>query len=127
MPARESPAPKSQDAAVTVRLSRDQLERIDRWIAGQKRVAGRAEAVRRLAELGLDHAGVSSKARKSGRGAEQAAGMASDMIDHLGDQSATREDREQRKKRLVKGPSEFREMRKKHDDDARRRKRSDRD
>jgi len=42
--------------------------------------------------------------------------MASDTIDHLEDQSATREDREQRKRRLVKGPSEFREMRKKRSD-----------
>jgi len=47
--------------------------------------------------------------------------MAGDMIDHLEDRSATREDREQRKTRLLKGPREFREMRKKHDD-ARRKK-----
>jgi hypothetical protein len=43
------------------------------------------------------------------------------MIDYLGDRSATREDREQRKRRLVKGPPEFREMRKQHGD-ARRKK-----
>ena len=70
---------------------------------------------------GLDNAGVSSKAEKPSHSAEQAAGMAGDMIDYLGDRSATREDREQRKRRLVKGPPEFREMRKQHGD-ARRKK-----
>jgi hypothetical protein len=92
------------------------LERIDRWIADQQRSVSRSEAICRLAESGLGRAGMSSKSGKSKRGAEQAAGMASDTIDHLEDQSATREDREQRKRRLVKGPSEFREMRKKHSD-----------
>jgi hypothetical protein len=122
MPAREAPAPASRDAAIIVRLSRDLLGRLDRWIASQERAVGRSEAVSRLAEMWLDHVGVPSKAGKSSRGAEDAAGMASDMIDSLGDRSATRDDREQRKRRLVKGPSEFREMRKKHD--AARRKRS---
>ena len=121
MPARETPAPKSRKAAITVRLSRDLLERLDRWIAGQASAVGRSEAVGRLAEMWLDHVEVPSKAGKSSRGAEEAAGMASDMIDYLGDRSATRDDREHRKTRLVKGPSEFREMRKKHDD-ARRKK-----
>jgi hypothetical protein len=116
MPARKSPAAKSRAAAITVRPSRDLLERLDRWIAAQEDAVSRAEAVRRLAELGLDNAGVSSKAEKPSHSAEQAAGMAGDMIDYLGDRSATREDREQRKRRLVKGPSEFREIRKQHGD-----------
>ena len=121
MPARDAPASASRDAAITVRLSRDLLERLDRWIGSQEGALGRSEAVGRLAEMGLNQAGVSSRTGKPGRGAEQAAGMASDMIDSLADRSATHEHREQRKRRLVKGPGEFREMRKKHDD-ARRRK-----
>ena len=121
MPARKSPAAKSQATAITVRPSRDLLKRLDLWIAAQENTVSRAEAVRRLAEMGLDNAGVSAKAEKPSRGAEQAAGMAGDMIDYLGDRSATREDREQRKRRLVKGPPEFREMRKQHGD-ARRKK-----
>ena len=61
------------------------------------------------------------------RGAEQAAGMARDTVrNSLGDRvQATHEDREHRKRRLVKGPSEFREMRQKQGD-APRKKRSDR-
>jgi hypothetical protein len=95
-------------------LPRNLVKRIDRWIAGQVAPFSRAEAIRRLAGSGLDRAGVSSAPGTSGRAAEQAAGMANEMIDYLADRSATREDREQRKRRLVKGPSEFREMRKKH-------------
>jgi hypothetical protein len=124
MPSRKSPAPKSRAAAITIRPSRDLLKRVDRWIASQDTPVSRAEAIRRLAEFSLNGPGTSSQAGQSGRGAEQAAGMAGDTIDHLADQSATREDREQRKRRLVKGPPEFREMRKKHGD-GRRKKRSD--
>jgi Arc/MetJ-type ribon-helix-helix transcriptional regulator len=113
MPARQSPAPKAGEAAITVRLSRNLVKRIDRWIASHDGPISRSEALRHLAESGLDRAGTSSKAGASNRGAKQAAGMASDMIDFLGDRSATHEDREHRKKRLVKGPSEFREIREK--------------
>ncbi|MGB9364707.1 MAG: ribbon-helix-helix domain-containing protein [Xanthobacteraceae bacterium] len=112
MPTRQSSAPKAGEDAITVRLSRDLLKRIDRWIASQHSPLSRPEAIRQLAEFGLDGAAKASKAGQSGRGAEQAAGMASDMIDSLGDQSATHDDREHRKRRLLKGPSEFREMRK---------------
>ena len=121
MPAREARALKSGKAEITVRLSRDLLAQLDRWIATQEGALSRAEAVRRLAEMGLNQVRVSSKAEKSNRGPEQAAGMAGDMIDYLGDHSATRDDRERRKTRLLKGPAEFRDMRKKHDD-ARRKK-----
>ena len=121
MPAGRSRSPGTGETAITVRLSRNLLKRIDRWTAGQDGPVSRSEAIRRLAEFGLDYSAVSSKPVVPSRGAEQAAGMASDMIDYLGDQSATREDREQRKRRLVKGPSEFREMRKKRGD-ARRKK-----
>ena len=124
MPARQLPASKAGEAAITIRLSRDLLKRIDRWIASQHGPVSRSEAILRLAEFGLDGAAMSSKAEKSGRGAEQAAGMARDTIDSLGDRSATHEDREHRKRRLVKGPSEFREMRQKQDD-APRKKQSD--
>ena len=121
MPARQSPAPKAGEAAITVRPSRDLLKRIDRWIASQDGPVSRSEAIRRLAEFALDRAGMSSKAGKSNQGADHAAGMASDMIDSLGDRSATHEDREHRKRRLLKGPSEFREMRKSTGDARRKR------
>ena len=111
MPARRTSTPKAGEAAITIRASRNLLKRIDRWIASQDNAVNRSQAILHLAESGLESAAIPSTGGESGRSAKQAAGLASDMIDCLGDQSATREDREQRKRRLVKGPSEFREMR----------------
>jgi hypothetical protein len=37
--------------------------------------------------------------------------MAGHEIDHLGDHAATGEERAKRKRRLIKGPQEFRDMR----------------
>jgi hypothetical protein len=68
----------------------------------------RPEAIRRLLELGLaiaERAGVRTKK------AAKAAKMASQEIDRLGDPLATDEERELRKRRLIKGPKEFRDLR----------------
>jgi hypothetical protein len=54
------------------------------------------------------------KTRESGsraKRAAKAADMAGHKIDQLDDKSATDDERAQRKRRLIKGPSEFREMR----------------
>ena len=75
----------------------------------------KAEAIRRLIELGLVAKGADEKkAREPGsraKRAAKAADMAGRKIDQLGDKSAPDEVRAQRKRRLIKGPSEFREMR----------------
>ena len=42
----------------------------------------------------------------------KAAKIAGREIDRLGDQTATREERARRKRRLIKGPREFRDIRK---------------
>ena len=44
----------------------------------------------------------------------KAAKMAGDVIDQQADLSATSEERDSRKRRLLKGPKEFREMRRDH-------------
>jgi hypothetical protein len=41
----------------------------------------------------------------------KAAKMAGQEIDRLGDQTATREERARRKRQLIKGPREFRDIR----------------
>jgi hypothetical protein len=43
--------------------------------------------------------------------AMEASEMAGQELDHLGDPSATDEERQRRKKRLIKGPKEFRDIR----------------
>jgi hypothetical protein len=45
------------------------------------------------------------------RSQRKAAAMAGREIDRLGDQGATREERARRKRRLIKGPREFRGLR----------------
>ena len=52
------------------------------------------------------------------RGASKATDMASKELDRLGDASVTEEERQSKKRRILKGPKEFREMR----DDLPRRK-----
>jgi hypothetical protein len=51
--------------------------------------------------------------RQLGKDAKRkAAKMAGREIDRLGDQTATREERARRKRQLIKGPPEFRDIRK---------------
>ena len=93
---------------IGVRLEPGALARVDRWAASQEDDPSRPEAIRRLVELGL---AVAQPARVRTKKAAQAAEMASQEIDRLGDPSATDEERQLRKRRLIKGPSEFRDLR----------------
>ena len=93
-----------------VRAQPDFLGRIDAWIGTQlDPTPSRPEAIRRLAELGL------ATARPTGRVGKAAALKASKIagkeIDRRVDQSVPAEERASRKRRLLKGPKEFRDMR----------------
>ena len=82
-----------------------------RRLLGRKagRQARRSEAIRRLVEAALATTGPAPK--RSRKAAAKAAGMAGEMIDRLADKSASPEEQAKRKRRLMKGPPEFREMR----------------
>jgi hypothetical protein len=98
-----------QDPVTAIRLSADMRERADKWAAGEPDKPVRSEAIRRLMELGLastQPAGPSGK-----KAAYKASKLARREIDRLGDQSATDDERESRKQRLLKGPKEFRDIR----------------
>lgn len=84
------------------------LEKIDEWRHRQNDAPSRTEAIRRLVELAL--AGVPPKAR-SPKARSKALALAEEQIEKLIDPSAPDEERQQRKRRLLKGPREFREMR----------------
>lgn len=61
-----------------------------------------------------DHYKPSGKARKAAgrqRSQREAAAMAGREIDRLGDRAASSDERAQRKRRLIKGPREFRDLR----------------
>jgi len=97
-----------QDPVSAIRLPIDLTAAIDKW--GEKNDApSRSEAIRRLVELGL--AGAKTTPRRSSRAAAKAADMAAEQIDKLADPSATDEERRTRKRRLLRGPQEFRDIR----------------
>ena len=95
------------------------LAQVDRWAASQKDKPGRPEAIRRLLELAL--AKTSTKrgtepdsphwAGMRAKKAADASEMASLELDRMGDPSATDEERQLRKRKLMKGPKEFRDIR----------------
>ena len=82
--------------------------RASRWAASQQDDPSRLEAIRRLVELAL---AVARPARARTKTAAKAAEMASQEIDRLGDPSASDEERQLRKRRLIKGPKEFLDLR----------------
>jgi hypothetical protein len=91
-----------------VRLEPVQFEALDSWSAKQTPAPSRPEAIRRLVELGLKPP--AKPVSKPGRllRAQELAGQA---IDKIGDPAANPEERAQRRRRLTKGPEEFREVR----------------
>ena len=96
------------DPLIGVRLPPKLIEAIDSW-ARREGVASRSEAIRRMIEHTL--AGGQPQKKRSTKSASKAREMAGQEVDRLTDRSLTDEERERRKRRLTKGPSEFRELR----------------
>ena len=102
------PRPASERAPIGAPIPSELLARVDRWAASQEDDPSRPEAIRRLVELGLR---ISQRGGARTRRATKAAEMASQEIDRLSVPSATDEERQLRKRRLIKGPKEFRDLR----------------
>jgi hypothetical protein len=94
---------------VGVRWRPELLKKIDAWRVKRPGGLSRPQAIRWLAESGL--AGSQPMKRRSPKAASKALDLAGQQIDKLADPSATAEERQQRKRRLLKGPGEFRELR----------------
>jgi hypothetical protein len=94
------------EPATALRLSIELCERIDAWAGIQQDQPDRAEAIRRLLLVGLKTE--RSKRPLGEKAAAKASELAGKTLDTLGDKSATALEREQRKRRLLKGPKEFR-------------------
>lgn len=95
---------------IGVRCHDSLLGEIDQWRASQPDQPTRATAIRSLAEIGLSKSTKKPRPTSPER-ASKASKLAGERIDHLGDKSATEDDRQQRKRRLLKGPEELRDMR----------------
>jgi hypothetical protein len=95
---------------IGLRLPPPGLAAVDAWIATQpKPKLSRPEAIRRLVELGLT-VRVKPKQAPAGR-ADRAKELASKAIDGLTVDAADDDEKASRKRRLIKGPEEFREVR----------------
>jgi len=93
-----------------VRLPPEISASVDAWAAKQEDRPGRSEAIRRLVELGLTVKAPARPVSKPDRKL-RAAELAAKAIDKIGDSAAPPEERAQRRRRLTKGPEEFREVR----------------
>jgi hypothetical protein len=109
---RRGPKPTGKGEPVQVRLQPALMSAVDAWIASQDDELSRPEAMRRLAEIGLSaRAKAQPMPQRSPKSALKASDMAAQQIDKLADPSATDEERQTRKRRLLKGPREFRDIR----------------
>ena len=106
---RGRPATTGKGMQIGMRWQELQLAAIDEWL-GKHGVATRSEAIRRLVELGLKAKSSARPASKPGRRL-RAQELATKEIERIIDPSASPEERAQRRRRLTKGPLEFREAR----------------
>ncbi len=102
---------RNDGVSINVRLRSDQLATLDRWIEGLSGAKlSRAEAIRRLIDLGLSHA--SANGRISHEAREHASALAAEVVDQLTDATASEGEPQKRKRKLIHGPREFRGVRK---------------
>ena len=93
-----------------VRLHPPLLTNLDDWAKHQSDKPSRPEAIRRILEHTLaTKRGVESLAKKAA--ANAASELAAREIERVSDKSVPREERESRKRKLIHGPKEFREIR----------------
>ena len=109
---RRGPAPTGKGTLVGVRLQPDRLAAVDAWIAKQNATMTRPEAIRAMLDAVLvivsNDPGEKPKARRQ---AARASEMAARTIERKLDPAVPEEERAQRRRRLTKGPLEFREDR----------------
>ena len=105
--------PDAPAQVVAVRYSKGLLGRLDKWRKAQAAVPNRSDAVRLLTETALAAAAQEDQPGKppSKKAVHRSSEMAAKEIDRVHDKAATPEQRASRKRRLLKGPKEFRDMR----------------
>lgn len=96
-----------KEPLVSARLPQAMVDQIGQWAKSND--ATRSEAIRCLIELGL---GVPRPMKqRSPRAAAKASEMAAEQVERLLNPQLPEQERRARKRRLIKGPKEFREMR----------------
>ena len=102
----------SPGTVVRLRCHQQFVAAVDRWRRHQEDKPSRSTAIVQLAKKGL--AGLRPIKRTSPKTAAKAAELAAEEIDRMTDQSASVEEQAIRKRRLLKGPREFRDIREDH-------------
>jgi hypothetical protein len=97
-----------RDPVSAVRLPAELAAAVDQW--GEAHEANRSEAIRRLVELGLTVRTEAKPVDKPGRRL-RAQELAAAAIEGIVDQATPPKEHGQRRRRLTKGPSEFRDDR----------------
>ena len=94
---------------IQVRMPPNELANLDNWISGQKTKQTRPEAIRRLVEQAIARS--THRARPSKQKAKKASELANQTAEHLVDKTMPVEEQQRRKRALIKGPKEYREIR----------------
>ena len=102
------PRPELYPVKKIVGFDHQMIDAIEKWRGKQRPIPNASKAIRKLVEIGLASA---HRAVLRTKKATDASEMAGQEIDRLGDPSATDEERQLRKRRLIKGPKEFRDIR----------------
>jgi hypothetical protein len=102
--------PETHPIKKIVGFSEEMIDAVEKWRAKQKPVPNLSEAIRRLVDLGLDIKTPARPVSKPGRRL-RAQDLAAKAIDKMIDPAASTEERDERRRRLTKGPPEFREVR----------------
>ena len=112
---RGPPSQGGRKSAQLVRMDGSLTDAIDHWRENnQSDDLSRPEAIRRLVEIGLSKSSAKSRAAPPASPAAKAKELAATAIDRLADASAPADEKASRKRRLLKGPEEFREVRVDH-------------
>jgi hypothetical protein len=106
---KRGPPATGKGAPIMVRVQPNQLAALDHWIARQENAPTRPEAIRQLMDFAL--AGSDSARPTSEATVEKAAELAARAIEKTADKSQPAKEQQTRKRRLIKGPSEFRDIR----------------
>ena len=106
---KRGPPATGKGLLIGVRLQPPHLTALDAWIEDQSDSPSRPEAIRRLVERAL--AGKSAARPLSKEAARKASKLAAREIDFLGDRSLPVVEQQRRKRRLIRGPGEFRDIR----------------
>jgi hypothetical protein len=101
--------PAGESEPIMVRLRPVPLAALDAWIARQGDAPSRPEAIRRLVDIGLGAERPTKQ--RSPKAVSKAHQLASEQIDKLIKSSLTNEERQHRKRHLLKGPRELRDIR----------------